>query len=146
MAILLTGGTGKTSRKLAPLLQSARKDFLLASRSAEKHAPQGMAGVNFDWLDSSTYEKPFQHQFPSGEKIEAIYVIAPGLPDPLPPITKFTDLAVTKYNVKRIVFLAGLDIRQNGPSFGKYWQHLVDIGIDFCILRPNWFIGKLNFA
>jgi hypothetical protein len=47
MAILLTGGTGKTSSRLAKLLQDAKIPFLLTSRKGQAGAPSGMEAVKF---------------------------------------------------------------------------------------------------
>lgn len=47
MAILLTGGTGKTSTRLAKLLQDAKIPFLLTSRKGQAGAPSGMEAVKF---------------------------------------------------------------------------------------------------
>ncbi len=47
MAILLTGGTGKTSTRLAKLLQDANIPFVLTSRKGQAGAPSGMEAVKF---------------------------------------------------------------------------------------------------
>lgn len=141
MAILLTGGTGKTSTHLANFLQDAKIPFLLASRKGEAGAPSGMHAVKFDWLDSSTYDSPFQHASLNGESISAIYLISPGVPDPVPSMTAFIDVAVKKYGVKRFVLLGGSTSEQDGLHVGKVWQHLVDLGVGYCVLRPTWFMG-----
>jgi len=47
MAILLTGGTGKTSTRLAKILQDANIPFLLTSRKGQAGAPSGMEAVKF---------------------------------------------------------------------------------------------------
>ncbi|KAK9241534.1 hypothetical protein V1506DRAFT_517935 [Lipomyces tetrasporus] len=71
MAVLLTGGTGKTS---VPM-QGAKIPFLLASRRGEAAAPSGMPATKFDWLDSSTFENSFQHKSPDREGISAVYLL-----------------------------------------------------------------------
>ncbi len=143
MAILVTGGTGKTSTRLAGLLQDAKIPFLLASRKAETEASSGMPATQFDWLDSSTYENPFQYKFPGGEIISAIYLIAPPVPDPVPSMTAFVDYAAKKHGVRRFVFLTGTTTEKGGVYVGKFWQHLVDIGVEYCVLRATWFMGTL---
>lgn len=141
MAILLTGGTGKTSTRIARLLQDANIPFLLASRKGEAGAPSGMPATKFDWLDSSTFEKPFQHESLAGERISAIYLIAPEVSDPVPSMTAFIDLAVKKHGVKRFVLLTGSTAEKDSVNVGKVWQHLVDIGVEYCVLRATWFMG-----
>ena len=141
MAILLTGGTGKTSVRLARLLQDAKIPFLLASRKGEEAAPSGMPAVKFDWLDPSTYERPFQYESPGGEKISAAYLISPVVDEPEKPMNAFIDSAIKEHNVKRFVFVAGTSAEPGKPGAGKVWQHLLDTGLEYCVLRPTWFMG-----
>ena len=112
MAILLTGGTGKTYKHVARFLHESNIPFLLASRKGETAAPSVMSATKFDWLDSSTHESPFQHIFPNGESISAMYLIAPEVPDPAPSMNAFVDRAVQKHGVKRFVLLSGSSLNQ----------------------------------
>lgn len=142
MAILLTGGTGKTSTRLAKLLQDAGIPFLLASRRAETAVPSRMPAVQFDWLDESTFDRPFQYSFPSGEKITAVYLIAPEVSDPVPSMNAFIDFAAAKHGVERFVLLCGTSIEKGGYHVGKVWQHLVEKEVEYCVLRATWFMGR----
>ena len=141
MAILLTGGTGKTSVRVARLLQEASISFLLASRRGEDAAPSGMPATKFDWLDSSTWRKPFEHKFPNGESIFAVYLVAPVVDDPETSMNAFINYAIKEHNVKRFVLVAGTSAQPGKFGVGKVWQHFLDIGIDYCVLRPTWFMG-----
>ena len=143
MAILLTGGTGKTSTRIARFLQDAKIPFVLASRNAQAGAPAGMQAVKFDWLDPLTFEYPFHHGFPDGETISAVYLVAPTVPDPVPWMIAFVDLAFKKHGVKRFVLLASTSSKPGGPHVGMVWQHLIDIGAEYYVLRPTWFMGAL---
>ena len=143
MAILLTGGTGKTSIPLAYMLQDAKVPFLLASRKGPAAAPSGLPATKFDWLDSSTHENPFQHRFPNDEKISAVYLIAPEVMDPAPSMISFIDLAVKKYATKRFVLLTGSSTVRGGAYVGPVWQHLVDIGVEYCVLLATWYMGTV---
>ena len=100
-----------------------------------------MQAVKFDWLDSSTYDNPFDHKFPNGESISAIYLIAPEAADPVSPMVAFVDLAVKKHSVKRFVLLSGSSVEKGGYYVGKLWQHLDKIGVEYCVLRATWFMG-----
>jgi len=137
MTILLTGGTGKTSIHLARFLQDAKIPFLLASRKAEAEAPSGMAATKFDWLDSSTFENPFQHISLGERRISAVYLAAPEVLDPVLSMNAFIDYAANKHGVKRYVLLAGSTTAKGGYFVGKVWQHLVDVGVEYCVLRPT---------
>ena len=143
MTILLTGGTGKTSVRIARFLQDAHTTFLLASRRGEAAAPTGMPAAKFDWLDASTYESPFQH--PSGKDVTAVYLVAPEVADPSVSMGAFIDYAISKHGVKRFVLLAGSSAVPGGHHpMGKVWQHLIDAGVEYCVLLPTWFME--NFA
>jgi festuclavine dehydrogenase len=143
MAILLTGGTGKTSIRMARLLQDAKIPFFLASRKAEAVAPSGMQATKFDWLDPSTFGNLFKHKFLHGDTISAVYLIAPQATDPVPSMTAFIDLAVKQHNVKRFVLLTGSSATKGGNHAGKVWQYLDDIGVEYCVLLATWFMGAL---
>ncbi len=147
MAIFITGGTGKTASRLAHLLQEANVPFLIGSRRGEAAAPSGMNAVKFDWLEDSTYENPFKHGFPGGEKISGAYLVAPdGVEDPSPSMNSFIDYAFRKHGVKRYTLLAGSDVEKGGFHVGKVWSHLADDlaaeGIEYAVLRGTWFMGK----
>jgi festuclavine dehydrogenase len=141
MAILITGGTGKTSSRIARLAQDAKVPFLIASRKGQD-VPSGPA-VKFDWLDPSTFENPFQYEFAKGEKITAVYlVLPPSAGDPRDLINPFIDIAVKKYGVKKFVLLAGSSITKGGHYIGQVWQHLSSFGVDHTVLLATWFMGE----
>ncbi|KAF5872834.1 putative ergot alkaloid biosynthetic protein a protein [Botrytis fragariae] len=141
MAILVTGGTGKTSIQLAHRLQSASIPFLLASRKAKLTAPDGMQAINFDYTDSSTYQAIFSHSFPSDEVIKAAYLVAPEVPDPMPVMNAFIDVAI-KNGVNRFVLLSGSDTEKGGGDTGGVWQHLDDVGVEYSVLKASWFMDN----
>lgn len=142
MAILLTGGTGKTAIRTARLLQDAKIPFLLASRRGEAAAPSGMPATKFDWLDSSTFANPFEQKFPDGDTISAVYLVAPSVADPSTSMNAFVDYAVKKHGVKRFVLLGGSNTEVGGHHVGKVWQHLLEIDLGCCVLMPTWFMGR----
>ncbi|KAI9794246.1 MAG: hypothetical protein M1816_006172 [Peltula sp. TS41687] len=146
MAVLFTGGTGKTSVRIAALLQEANIPYLLASRRGEAAAPAGMPAVKFDWLDSSTFAKPFQHQLVTGAGgFRAVYLIAPVVADPATPMNAFVDYAVKEHGVTRFVVMGGSTTEPDAPHHvGKVWKHLIDIGVEHCVLRPTWFMENFS--
>lgn len=141
MAILLTGGTGKTSTRVAPFLQNENIPFLLASRRGASAAPAGMPAVKFDWLDKHTWQSPFHHKFADGSAISAVYLMEPVVPEPWVPLNEFIDYASKEHGVKRFVLVAGTSSEPGKPGMGMVWQHFLDRGVDFCVLRPSWFMG-----
>jgi festuclavine dehydrogenase len=150
MTILLTGGTGKTSLLLTKHLTRTSTPFILASRSAGKpgstpSTAADMPAVHFDWLDPSTHDNPFRYQaehMPGEEgKISAVYLIAPVMPEPAPVMNAFVDMAVQKYGVRRFVFMTGSTTQKGDRFVGGVWTHLMELGVEWCVLRATWFMG-----
>jgi hypothetical protein len=109
MAILLTGGTGKTSTRLASLLRDANIPFLLTSRKGQASAPSGMQAAKFDWTDPSTYANPFSVL---AENTTAIYLIAPEMSGMFSPCTAFPlklKLAVLNPNFQSLWVIANVE-------------------------------------
>ncbi|THW68309.1 NAD(P)-binding protein [Aureobasidium pullulans] len=142
MAILLTGGTGKTSLHLAALLQQANIPFLLTSRRGP--SASSLPTVKFDWNDETTWTNAFSHRFPRSEKITAIYLLSGELAEPAPLLNKFIDLAHSEYGVKRFVLCSGSTAEIGGPYHGKIWQRLHDEKLEYCVLRPSWFMENFS--
>jgi len=137
MTILIIGGTGLTGSRLARLLDKANHPVLLTSRSGT--VPEPFKGVKFDWLDASTHENPFN----ADNQIDRIYMVGPDVFSMLAPMKPFFDLAISK-GVKRFVFLSASILEAGGPGMGEVHEYLVGLGVDYCVLRPTWFIE--NFA
>ena len=47
--------------------------------------------------------------------------------------------------MKRFVVCAGGSTRKGDPRLGAVWAHLEDVGAEYLVLRPTWFIGKYSF-
>ncbi|KAI9759195.1 MAG: hypothetical protein M1835_000438 [Candelina submexicana] len=149
MAVLITGGVGKTARRLASLLQSASIPFLIASRRGPSAAPSGMSAVKFDWTHESTFSAPFAHTFPNHEKLKAVYLVAPdGVADPAPFMIEFIDYALKEHGVKRYVLLAGTGLEKGGWHVGSVWSYLADDlapkGVEWAVLNPTWFMENFS--
>jgi festuclavine dehydrogenase len=135
MTILLTGGTGKTSSRIAHLLNKQDVPVILASRSGT--APTGFTGCRFDWLDETTYGNPFEIE----ANITALYMVAPVAFDLLAVMKPFTEYAINK-GVKRFVLLTSSTTPKGGHAHGKVHEYLAERGVDYGVLRPTWFMGK----
>ena len=136
MTILLTGGTGKTATRIANLLNSANIPFLLASRRGPDAAPTGYAAVKFDWVDEMTWKNLFD-----GNNIETIYMMEPQVAQPWIPMINFIDFA-RKNGTKRFVLCAGTTAAIGKDGMGRVWEHYVKTHVEYCVLRPSWFMGK----
>lgn len=106
---------------------------------------QGSLTVRSDWLDGSTYESPFQHHSMKGEKVSAVYIVMPENEDPATPTNAFVDYAVQKHGVKRFVLFSGTTAKKGGPVVGEIWEHLDQIGVEYCVLRASWLMGNANY-
>ncbi|KAK0207009.1 hypothetical protein DFS33DRAFT_1318412 [Desarmillaria ectypa] len=138
MTTLITGGKGKTALRLAHLLKDANKPFLVASRSAGVPADE-FPSCRFDWLDTATYPNPWSKV----EDIISVYLVPPQVLDMLPPMKAFIDYCREK-GVKRFVLLSASVIEPGGPVAGKVHEYLAKIGVDYCVLRPTWFMENFS--
>ncbi|KAF8171018.1 hypothetical protein K438DRAFT_1909238 [Mycena galopus ATCC 62051] len=136
MTILLTGGTGKSATPLAKLLLNANIPLILATRSGSVPAP--FRGVQFDWLDASTYQIPFD----ADKSIDRIYLVPPPILDMFPPMKAFIDFAIIK-GVKRFVLMSAALLEMGDMAMGKVHEYLRDRNVEYCALRPSWFFNNL---
>ncbi|KAG0652081.1 Agroclavine dehydrogenase [Hyphodiscus hymeniophilus] len=139
--VLLLGGTGKVSSRIAPLLAANGYTTLMASRSGTmKSFLPNCHGVKFDWFDQSTWTSLFT----STPNISAIFLVAPPVLDCVPIMKSFIELAIT-HHVKRLVLLsASLMEVGDGPSFGEISGYVARFGVEYTVLRPTWFMENFS--
>lgn len=148
MSILLTGGTGKTSLRIASLLSSSNPPtpYILASRSGT--SPPSLSNAQsctFNWHDQSTWANSWTIAGEHG--IKAVYLVAAGLLEPLEVLKPFIEFARRK-GTKRFVLLSSSAIEEGGPVMGKvhgYLRGLEGEGVEWCVVRPAWFMGMFFF-
>jgi festuclavine dehydrogenase len=143
MAILITGGTGKTANRLAQSCLDSKIPFVVASRKGQEVSTKTHPAVKFDWVDSTTFANPFEHKFPNGEKIDKVYLVAPDAADIAFLMNPFIDLAKER-GVKKIVFFSGSSAELGGPFAGQVWKKLDESGIEYTIMRATWLMGKFG--
>ena len=140
MTILLTGGRGKTSSRLAMLLAQANIPFIHAS-----HSPSPISGspnqCYFDWLDQNTWEVPFLRD----SDIHAVYLVGPPLIDIVVPMKSFIEFSKAN-GVRRFVLLSASAVPMGGPAMGQVHEFLSTLGIEYTVLRPTWFMGIFSLA
>ncbi|KAF9474264.1 NAD(P)-binding protein [Pholiota conissans] len=123
MTTLVIGGTGKTGAPLSKLLHAANLPFLIASRSGK--APEPYKAV-------------------TNANIDRMYIIGPArVYEPFPIVKPFIDLARSK-GVKRFVLLSTSQDEAGDPLQGALHQYLIDIRVEYTVLRPSWF--QQNFG
>lgn len=145
MSILLTGGTGKTSVRIASLLSSSQSPtpYILASRSGT--FPRSLLNARsckFDWHNQSTWASPWTIAGEQG--IKAVYLVAAGLLEPLEILKPFVEFARER-GTKRFVLLSSSAIEEGGPLMGKVHEYLKGLegeGMEWCAVRPAWFMGE----
>ncbi|KAL4767136.1 agroclavine dehydrogenase [Aspergillus nidulans var. acristatus] len=161
MPVLLLGGRGKTSIRIASLLSEANVPFALASRTASLSCSYDQ--VYFDWYDESSWSSMFSKlnkaKGGSENSTTAVYIVPPSsdLGSLAERVIKFVRLA-QEHGAKRFVLLsASLFERGSGP-IGAIHEYLAssaespdsdqkrkkEIGgaIEYAVLRPSWFMGK----
>jgi ergot alkaloid biosynthesis protein len=133
--ILLTGGTGKTGRRLASLLNPETHTVRIASRSGE--ASHGHDAVRFDWKDEATYRHAL-------EGVGAVYLVAPmDGATPLSAMLPFLEQALSA-GVKRYVLLSASSLEAGGPMMGEVHAWLAENVPEWAVLRPTWFMQNFS--
>ncbi|HEY8479628.1 MAG TPA: NAD(P)H-binding protein [Spirillospora sp.] len=123
---LVTGGTGKTGRRVVERLTARNRPVRVGSRSG---------GVPFDWADPDTWE-------PALDGVTAAYLAyypdlaAPGAPEA---IGAFTEVAL-RSGTRRLVLLSG-----RGEDRAQAAEKvLADSGADWTVLRCSWFCQNFS--
>ncbi|MFJ6510651.1 NAD(P)H-binding protein [Streptomyces sp. NPDC091406] len=132
--VLVTGGTGKTGRRVVARLRELGVETRAASRSGD---------TPFDWADPTTWG-------PALEGATAVYIV-PLDTSPSPTIP-FVQQAVAS-GVRRLVLLSarGVDVpgyfgpgHDVGGPHGEGERALRASGVDWTILRPGWFAQNFS--
>ncbi|KAL8713532.1 MAG: hypothetical protein Q9220_002394 [cf. Caloplaca sp. 1 TL-2023] len=135
-AILLTGGTGKTSSRIAALLSQSPHPYILASRSGTPLPLPNAKACTFDWKNESTWTHPWD----VSPSIKAVYIVVASIMDPLSVVKPFVEMAKRR-GAKRFVLLTASSIGKGGPLGGKVHEWLADeAGVEWCVVRPTWFM------
>lgn len=130
--ILLTGGTGKTGRRVADRLRARG----VAPRVARR-TPSGDGQVRFDWADPATFDGAFRD-------VEAACLVAcSGTADPLAAMRPGLDRALDA-GVRRSVLLSASSLEEDGPMMGRVRRYLRDHAPEWIVLCPTWFIQNLS--
>lgn len=129
--ILLTGGTGKTGRRIASQLAAAGVEARVAAR---RPSP---GGVRFDWADPATFDMALF-------KIGSVYLVAPpGAGEPLAAMEPFLRRALAA-GVRRYVLLSSSALPEGGPLMGQIHAFLRDAAPEWTVLRPSWFMQNFS--
>lgn len=124
--ILVTGGTGKTGRRIVEKLRKIGKPTRVGSRSSTPA---------FDWNNDSNWDACL-------ENVEAVYIsYAPDLamPGATDTIQTFVDRAVAS-GVKRLVVLSG----RGEEEAQACEQIIINSGLEWTVVRASWFFQNFS--
>ncbi len=126
--VLVTGGTGKTGRRVADQLAAAGSDVRIASRGG----PQA-----FDWLDPDTWAGAL-------DGVSAVYLVPPpGAGDVSAAMIALVQAAMAR-GAWRFVLLSGSPMPEGGPGVGRTHRWLLQNAADWAVLRPSWFMQNFS--
>lgn len=134
--ILVTGGTGKTARRLLPLLRHGGA----AVRAASRNPGDDPGAVGFDWYDPRTWGAAL-------EGVQRLYLVSPALdPEPDRAVVPFLQRARAA-GVRHGVLLSafGVDLADPGEAPLRRVELAVqDVLPEATVLRPNWFMQNFD--
>ena len=123
---LITGGTGKTGRKIVASLQQLGQNVRIGSRNAV---------IPFDWQNPTTWDAAL-------EEIDKVYItFQPDLavPGAFEAIQRLSQKAKEK-GVKKLVILSG----KGETEAEKCETAVINSGLDYTVIRASWF--NQNFS
>jgi ergot alkaloid biosynthesis protein len=128
--VLVTGGTGKTGRRLVSRLRESGVACRIAARGMHPDDP-------FDWTQPGTWARTL-------EGVTAAYLVAPALQQDVAPIMiDFLELAL-KRGVSRFVLLSASLLPAGGPAMGQVHLWLEQNAAQWAVLRPSWFMENFS--
>jgi len=131
--ILVTGGTGKTGRRLVSSLRANGAECRVASRGAK----EGEGERPFDWMKPESWDRAL-------EGVSAAYLVAPAaVADPAPPMIDFLGRALDR-GVSRFVLLSAASLPAGGPAMGQVHLWLQENASEWTVLRPSWFMQNFT--
>ena len=128
--VLVTGGTGKTGRRVAEQLAAAA----MPARVAARGGPHP-----FDWSDPDTWDAAL-------DGVSAAYLVAPPRGGDASGATIAFVQAALARGVRRFVLLSGSPIPEGGPGAGQTHLWLRQNADDWAVLRPSWFMQNFSEA
>ncbi|MFB1047721.1 NAD(P)H-binding protein [Streptomyces chrestomyceticus] len=134
-AVLVTGATGTTGRRLVAPLAALGCEVRAASRRATPMT--GARPVRFDWYDPATHAEALRD-------VDRIYLVPPvGDRDPAAVVLPFLDRARAA-GVRRVVLLSSSAIARGGPAVGRVHDALPGLFGEWAVLRPSWFMQNFG--
>jgi uncharacterized protein YbjT (DUF2867 family) len=136
MTVLVIGASGKTGRPVVDALVARGVAVRAAGRTAAARGA-GVEPVRFDWADRDSWTQAL-----SG--VDAAYVVGPYMVPDRPSLVG--DLLAAAPDLRRVVLLSviGVDLLPDAVPMARWEADVRASGLDWTILRPNWF--QQNFG
>lgn len=129
--VLITGGKGKTGRRLASRLTADGIDVVIGTRT-----PIGPRERRFDWADPASAA--------AFDGCDAVYLVAPtDRADHLTVMQPHLEHAVRR-GVQRFVLLSASLLTPGSPMMGEVHAWLAENAADWTVLRPSWFMQNFS--
>lgn len=129
--VLITGGKGKTGRRVAARLAAAGLDTVIGTRT-----PDGAQDIRFDWSDLSSAS--------AFDGCDAAYIVAPtDRTDHLAVMQPMLEAAIGR-DVRRFVLLSSSLLEPGGPMMGEVHAWLAKNATEWAVLRPSWFMQNFS--
>ena len=131
--VLVTGGTGKTGRRLVSQLRKNGTPCRVASRGADS----AEGACPFDWNQPGTWDRALVD-------VSSAYLVAPAVDgDPAPVMINFVKRALER-GVSRFVLLSASLLPSGGPAMGQVHLWLQENAPEWTVLRPSWFMQNFS--
>lgn len=131
MRILVTGGKGKTGRRVAARLTATGIDVAIGTRR-----PDGPRDRRFDWADPSSAS--------AFGGCDAVYLVAPtDRTAHLSVMQPLLEEAMGR-GVRRFVLLSSSLLAPGGPMMGEVHAWLAESAPEWAVLRPSWFMQNFS--
>jgi uncharacterized protein YbjT (DUF2867 family) len=129
--VLITGGKGKTGRRVASRLTATGIDVAIGTRT-----PDGPQDRRFDWADPSSAS--------AFDGCDAVYLVAPtDRTDHLAVMQPLLEEAMDR-GVRRFVLLSASLLEPDGPMMGEVHGWLAKSATEWAVLRPSWFMQNFS--
>jgi ergot alkaloid biosynthesis protein len=129
--VLVTGGKGKTGRRIASRLRTAGIDVVIGTRT-----PADLQDRRFEWADLSSAS--------AFDGCDAVYLVAPtDRTDHLTVMQPLLEEAMGR-GVARFVLLSSSLLEAGGPMMGEVHAWLAKSAPEWAVLRPSWFMQNFS--
>lgn len=137
--ILVVGATSKVGTELVEILAKEGAEVVAATRHPDEYdAAHGEEATNFDYAVHGWMK-------PALQDVDRVFMLSPWTDlHPEMTVNRFIEHAIVE-DVRHVTYLSmlGVDKKpQLGPTMVE--KHIQKSGIDYTILRPNWFMQNFS--